>query len=48
VKTTIRYSDYKRFHANVTIHYDGEVLDDAKTPAPGKEEDPNPMGTVPK
>jgi hypothetical protein len=48
VKTVIRYTDYKRFHTNVTIEYEGEVLDKAKTPAPGKEEDGNPMGTTPK
>jgi hypothetical protein len=32
VRTIVRYTDYKRFHTNVTIHYDGEVLDNNTTP----------------
>ena len=27
VRTLVHYTDYKRFHTNVTIHYAGEVLD---------------------
>jgi len=26
MRTVVRYTDYKRFHTNVTVHYDGEVL----------------------
>jgi len=51
VKTVIRYTDYKRFHTNVTIHYNGDDItnnkDDSKKPE-GQEADPNPMGTPPK
>jgi hypothetical protein len=32
VRTVVRYTDYKRFHTNVIIHYDGEVLDNKTTP----------------
>jgi hypothetical protein len=31
MRTVVRYTDYKRFHTNVTVHYDGEVL--TKEPA---------------
>jgi hypothetical protein len=27
IRDTVRYTDYKRFHTNVTVHYNGEVLD---------------------
>jgi hypothetical protein len=27
MRTTVRYTDYKRFHTNVTVHYNGEVLE---------------------
>jgi len=40
VKTVVRYTDYKRFHTGITIHYDGEVLPEA-----GKADDGNPMRT---
>jgi hypothetical protein len=32
VRTIVRYTGYKRFHTNVTIHYNGEVLDNTKPP----------------
>jgi len=32
VRTIVRYTNYKRFHTNVIIHYDGEVLDNKTTP----------------
>ena len=32
VRTIVRYTDYKRFHTNVIIHYDGEVLDNKTNP----------------
>jgi hypothetical protein len=50
VKTVVRYTDYKRFHTGITIHYNGEVLPDASTTPPdaGKADDPNPMQTPPK
>jgi hypothetical protein len=35
VKTIVKYTDYKRFHTNVTIHYDGEVLDNKPGAADG-------------
>ena len=31
MRTVVKYTDYKRFHTNVTVHYDGEVL--TKEPA---------------
>jgi len=31
VRTIVRYTNYKRFHTNVIIHYDGEVLDNKTT-----------------
>jgi hypothetical protein len=34
VRTVVHYTDYKRFRSSVTIHYDGEVLDNAKPAAP--------------
>jgi hypothetical protein len=50
VKTVVRYTDYKRFHTGITIHYNGEVLPDgSKTPpSDGKADDPNPMQSPPK
>jgi hypothetical protein len=47
VKTVVRYTDYKRFHTGITIHYDGEVLPDGSTTPPngGNADDPNPMQT---
>jgi hypothetical protein len=33
VKTVVKYTDYKRFHTNVTIHYDGQEIPNA-APAP--------------
>jgi hypothetical protein len=42
VKTTVRYTDYKRFRASVTIHYNGEELPNA-TPST-----PTPQTTPPK
>ncbi len=34
IRTTVKYTDYKRFHTNVTVHYDGQTLDNAPaTPA---------------
>jgi hypothetical protein len=44
VRTIVRYTDYKRFHTNVTIHYDGEVLDNAnpKQPATTPPQTPKP------
>jgi hypothetical protein len=31
---TVKYTDYKRFHSNVTIHYNGEVLPNAQPTTP--------------
>jgi archaellum component FlaF (FlaF/FlaG flagellin family) len=39
MRTTVKYTDYKRFHTNVTIHYNGEVLakpDPNQAPPPPK------------
>ena len=33
MRTTVKYTDYKRFHTNVTVHYDGQTIENA-TPAP--------------
>jgi len=33
MRTTVRYTDYKRFHTNVTIKYDGQEVE-KDTPAP--------------
>ena len=40
VRTIVRYTDYKRFHTNVTIHYNGEVLDN-------QNDSPQPAATQP-
>ena len=32
VRTIVRYTDYKRYHTNVIIHYNGEVLDNKTDP----------------
>jgi hypothetical protein len=45
VRTIVRYTDYKRFHTNVTIHYDGEVLDNTTTPQ--KPATPQPQPATP-
>jgi hypothetical protein len=45
VKTTVRYTDYKRFRTSVTIHYNGEDLpnaDAAKPPATPPPDTPKP------
>jgi hypothetical protein len=42
VRTVVRYTDYKRFHTNVIIRYDGEVLDNKTTP---QKPDPPPAPT---
>jgi hypothetical protein len=39
VRTIVRYTNYKRFHTDVIIHYDGEVLDN-KTPTQPKDAKP--------
>jgi len=36
MRTTVKYTDYKRFHTNVTVHYDGQTIENA-TPAPATE-----------
>jgi hypothetical protein len=33
IRTTVKYTDYKRFHTNVTVHYDGQTIENT-TPAP--------------
>jgi len=33
MRTTVKYTDYKRFHTNVTIKYDGQEIE-KDTPAP--------------
>lgn len=45
VRTIVRYTDYKRYHTNVIIHYDGEVLDN-KTESK-KPETPQPESSKP-
>jgi hypothetical protein len=45
VRTIVRYTNYKRFHTNVTIHYDGEVLDN-KNPSQPPDTKP-PQSTTP-
>ena len=52
MRTTVRYTDYKRFHTNVTIKYGDQDItpnkDDATPPSTdGKEADPNPMKPAP-
>ena len=42
VKTIVKYTDYKRFHTNVIIHYDGEVLDNKPSGAKPNEAQPEP------
>jgi len=45
VKTTVRYTDYKRFRASVTIHYNGEEIPGAtpQTPPPADKPKPPPQ-----
>ena len=51
MRTTVRYTDYKRFHTNVTIKYNGQDItpnkDDATPPSTGQADDPHPMKTPP-
>jgi hypothetical protein len=42
VKTTVRYTDYKRFRTSVTIHYNGEDLPNADAPKPPATSPPDP------
>jgi len=38
MRTVVRYTDYKRFHTNVTVHYDGQVITkEPATPATPKK-----------
>ena len=46
VRTIVRYTNYKRFHTNVIIHYDGEVLDN-KNPAQPQDAKPPQTSTPP-
>jgi hypothetical protein len=43
VKTTVRYTDYKRFRASVTIHYNGEEIPGATPPVVEKPGTPPPL-----
>jgi hypothetical protein len=42
VKTTVRYTDYKRFRTSVTIHYNGEDLPNADAPTAPAADKPKP------
>ena len=44
IRYTVKYSDYKRFHAKSRIIYNGE---DLQTAAPGKAAPPSSTGTTP-
>jgi hypothetical protein len=41
VKTVVHYTDYKRFHTNVTIHYNGQDLPGAEKPPVAKPPQPS-------
>jgi hypothetical protein len=47
VRTIVRYTDYKRFHTNVTIHYNGEVLDNKNDSTPPNSNPPQPKPPQP-
>ena len=34
MRTTVKYTDYKRFHTNVTVHYDGQTIENATPTTP--------------
>jgi hypothetical protein len=42
VRTIVRYTNYKRFHTDVIIHYDGEVLDNKTHTQPKDAKPPQP------
>jgi hypothetical protein len=47
VKTIVKYTDYKRFHTNVTIHYGDEVLDNKPDSKPGAPDGAQPQSQKP-
>jgi len=47
VKTVVRYTDYKRFHTNVTIHYNGEELPNSTPTSPTPPSATPPPATPP-
>jgi hypothetical protein len=43
IKTIVKYSDYKQFHATVTIHYDGQdITNESKPDATKPQTQPAP------
>ena len=41
MRTTVKYTDYKRFHTQVTVHYDGQEIPNAP-PSTGTQQAPAP------